>query len=278
MLNPLNSQAMSSEETSFMIMLLGVVIVFGVVIISMSVVIRKRRMKVIHEGPGNPETPAPTQPWRRFTGALAAPYARPEWHRVRDAKRLYSADQVYFGFVSALPPHTVSSALRTDWGVKNSAQAQEELDKGCQAVVGHAASVIALRGLPADFVETLNNAGAPRAAIERFVDKVRVRGEGNELFADSSGLAFDIARVANLARWSGYVGLIDATRGGGHLDDLGISAAVVFSGWDDFGESYLHGLSTRFKGGSKPYVEGVDWLRTAAASPWQTQPWITAPY
>lgn len=269
---------MTSVEIRVVLVLLVLVLLFGLVIWMISTVLRRRRMEEINRGPGNPEEPAPTQPWRRFTGALAAPHARPEWVRVRENRRLHSADQVYFGFASVLSPFTVINALRTDWGVRNADQARARLMQAQEVITGHAAAVVAHRGLAEDTAEfraTLVRAGAPGALVDDFLALVGAPTD-TQVIIDTDGLAFDIARVANLARWSGYVRYVDPDRCSTHLDALGIAAVAVFTSWDDFADAFLAGQATRFKGGAKHYTQAVEWLRTDVDSPWFRQPWITA--
>jgi len=269
---------MTSVEIRVVLILLGLVLLFGLVIWAISTVLRRRRMEEINRGPGNPEEPAPTQPWRRFTGALAAPHARPEWVRVRENRRLHSADQVYFGFASVLSPFTVINALRADWGVRNADQARKRLSQAQQVITEHAAAVLAQRGLPEGTGELrakLVRAGAPGELVDDFLTRTDVAPD-TQVIIDTDGLAFDIARVANLARWSGYVRYVEPDQCTERLDALGIAAVAVFRSWDDFADAFLAGQATRFKGGAKHYTQAVEWLRTDTDSPWFRQPWITA--
>lgn len=270
---------MTSVEIRVVIILLAVVLVCGAVIWVISTVLRSRRMVEFNKGPGNPDEPAPTQPWRRFTGALSAPHSRPEWVRVNEARRLHSADQVYFGFASALSPFTVVNALRTDWGVKNAAQARQRLATAQRTITEHAAAVMAQRDLPGGrevFRDKLLAAGAPSGALNSFLAAVEaVHADQNpEIMVDVDGLAFDIARVANLARWSGYVRYVEPEQGTEVLDHVGIAAAAVFTNWDDFADAYSRGMATRYKGGTKHYTRAVEWLRTDVNSPWTRQRWL----
>lgn len=270
---------MTSEEISVVIIVLAVVLVCCVVIGSISAVLRKRRLVEFHKGPGNPEEPAPAGPWRRFSGALAAPYARPEWLRVQEARRVHTEDQIYFGFASTLTPSAVITVLRTDWGVKNAQQAQARLSSARDVITEHAAAIVIQRGGRGGaeaFRDKLLRAGAPAGVVDRFLRQLDGVGEDHQGGSDVDGLAFDIARVANLARWSGFAHYVEQEQGEGHLDALGVAAAAVFRDWDDFGESYLAGQATRFKGGSKQYTRAVEWLRTDFTSPWFRQPWIMA--
>src|SRR5699024_8317873 len=168
---------MTSVEIRVVLILLGLVLLFGLVIWAISTVLRRRRMEEINRGPGNPEEPAPTQPWRRFTGALAAPHARPEWVRVREHRRLHSADQVSCGFASVPSPSTVINALRADWGVRNADQARKRLSQAQQVITEHAAAVLAQRGLPEGTGELrtkLVRAGAPGELVDDFLTRTDV--------------------------------------------------------------------------------------------------------
>lgn len=270
---------MTSVEINVIIILLSVLMVCGVAIGGLSAILRKRRMVEFNKGPGNPEEPAPTSPWRRFAGALGAPYARPEWLRVPVAKQLHAPEQVYYGYASAMTPFAVSNVLRIDWGVKNQQQAHERLLEAHEVITEQAVAVAAERGFPGgeiSFREKLVRAGASADVVDDFIARVHeVSGEENGE-TDIDGLAFDIARVSNLVRWSGNVRYVEAGQGDAYLEGVGVSAAAVFRDWDDFSRAYLAGLSTRFKGGSKHYIKAVEWLRADFSSPWFRQPWITA--
>lgn len=278
---------MTSVEIYVLIILLAVVVVCCVVIWGLSMILRRRRMVEFHKGPGNPDAPAPTTAWRRFTGALGAAYARPEWLRIPEAKRLHTADQIYYGYGSSLTPFAVVNVLRIDWGVRNSQQAHERLTEAQKVIAENAAAVVLQRGLPGGepaFRDRLARSGAPEDAVEAFLTRARDARDsrdteahpGQEVVVDIEGLAFDIARVANLVRWSGFVRYVEAEQGYDYLDGIGVAAAAVFSDWDDFADTYLGGLSSRFKGGSKQYSRAVEWLRSDPDSPWARQPWIVA--
>lgn len=264
---------MSEQQLGFILLLFSLVIVFGAVIIGLSVIIRLRRQRAFEAGPGHPTNPAPQIPFQRFSGALAAPYARVELHRTRGAVRKLSNDQIYFGFGSAMPWNTVRTTLRTDWGVKTPAHAVEQLDRGTESVLEQAAGLLADGGVGEGSVEKLWQAGAPVAVVERFCREV----ESSPVTEVARGdLAFDIARVANLARWAGYAGYIDNSTGRAYLDLLGIAAAGVYRSWEDYGHAYLGGLGGSVRSGTKQYVKAVDWLLESPSSPWRQQPWITA--
>lgn len=263
---------MSAQQTGFLLLLFSLVVIFGVVIISLSYIIRRRRQQAFEAGPGHPTNPAPQIPFHRFCGALSAPYSRAEIHRTRGASRSLSNEQVYFGFGSALPWHTVHTLLRSDWGVKTPAHAVEQLDRGTEAVLEQAAGLIAVGGIGEGSVEKLWRAGAPVAAVERFCREVDATPAGD---ADRADLAVDIARVVNLARWSGYSGYIDASAGRVYLDLVGIAAAGVFHSWEDYGHAYATGLGRRPLDNTGPLIKAVDWLQEAPGSPWRQQPWIT---
>lgn len=268
-------------EINVIVILLTVLVVCGLVIGGLSAILRKRRRVEFNKGPGNPDEPAPSNPWRRFTGALGAVYARPEWLRGPETKRLHAPEQVYFGYASALTPFAVVNVLRIDWGVKNTQQAHKRLDHAREVITAQAAAVVAQRGLPGGeefFREKLLHTGAPVQEVDDFLAQVlNAPVDADEDYsADIEGLAFDIARISNLVRWSGNVRYIEAAEGDAYLSAVGVAAAAVFHDWDDFARAYLAGLSTRFKGGSKQYHKAVEWLRTDFSSPWFHQPWITA--
>ncbi len=266
-------------EINVIITLLAVLMVGTLVIWGLSRILRKRRMLEFNKGPGNPDEPAPASPWRRYTGALGAPYAHPEWLRVPATKRLHTPEQVYYGYASAMTPFAVINVLRIDWGVKNEQQAHKRLNQAREVITDQAVAVAAERGLPGGedpFREKLIHAGASADVVDEFIARIHEMQEGDVGDADIDGLAFDIARVSNLVRWSGNVRYVEAEQGDAYLDGVGVAAAAVFRDWDDFSRAYLAGLSTRFKGGSKHYIKAVEWLRTDFSSPWFRQPWITA--
>ncbi|BAU95701.1 hypothetical protein N24_1439 [Corynebacterium suranareeae] len=267
---------MSSEQTTFIIVLFGAVIIISILLLTAAFRIRKKRFAARAEGTSNPAIPAPTDSWQRFAGALSALYARPEWHKTRGAKRVYTAEQTYFGFASAMPHGMVQQMLRTDWGVRNSEQAVEQLSKSVESIVQVAAGSWRGRGVsPAQVEEAGRRLEAEGLAHAHFQDfqKQLQHAEPIEGY-DLDVLAFDIARVANLLRWAAYTDLLLPAEARWFQDQLGIAAAVSFSSWEEYGERYVSGLKKNFKGGNKPYVEGARWLNTEAESPWKTQKWI----
>ena len=269
---------MSSQQTIFIILLFAAVILISIVMITAAFKTRKKRFAARAEGMANPTIPAPTVPWQRFAGALAALYARPEWHKTRGAKRVYSAEQTYFGFVSAMPLGMVQNMLQTDWGVKKSEHAVDQLSKGVEVIVGVAAGNWRKNGVsPAQVEEAGQRLVAEGLAHPHFVEfqKQLQQADPNAEY-DLDVLAFDIARVANLLRWAAYTDLLLPAEARWFQDQLGIAAAVSFGSWEEYGERYVCGLQKNFKGGNKPYIEGERWLNTEAESPWKTQKWISA--
>ncbi|ANE03899.1 DUF1266 domain-containing protein [Corynebacterium crudilactis] len=268
---------MSSEQSVFIIVLFGAVILFSIVVISAAFRTRKRRATARAQGMANPHNPISNVPWRRFAGALGAIYARSEWHKSRGAKRVYTAEQTYFGCVSAFSLGMVRNMLRTDWGVKNSAQAVAQLTKSMESISMVAAATWRGSGVSPDQVEEIGTELVKEGlAKEHFLHfHMLLQHVDPSAEYDVDVLAFDIARVANFVRWAGYADYLIPAEARWFQDQLGIAAAVSFESWEEYGEGYVRGLKKNFRGGNKPYISAEQWLNTEADSPWKTQKWIS---
>ncbi|WP_221584868.1 DUF1266 domain-containing protein [Microbacterium sp. G2-8] len=276
---------LSPDQSTLIIALFAVVIGGGAIAITLAFVVRGRRMRRFREGPGDPSVPAPTDPWRRFAGALAAPYARSEWQATKGARRRHAPEQVFFGFASALPFPMAVSQLSRDWGVKNAATADAVcIERVSRALTGARTVLCAVPELDSDAVrERLAEAGAPEEAVDMLELDTLVEIREMEGVVDGAeerrdALAFDVARFANLVRWSAYVGFHSAERGREDLDVLATCALVAADGWGDYGSRYLRGLAQSgyggFRhGGMKRYEKAIAWLMSDAASPWAQTPW-----
>lgn len=269
---------MSSAQLTLIICLFAAVIVLSIIMITVSVLVRKRRMRAHLTGPGSPSSRVSTDPWERFGPALAAPYARTEWHRTRGAKRMYSPEQTYFGYGCVLPYPTLRSQLAHDWGVKTVEQAQVQVRNTVGLAAVSAAQYAMLRGESAQSLRArLIADGAPEQAADLIAshmhDSVEPGDTADRLLPN---LAFDIARFANLARWAGCIGHLDYAVVRQASDVLGAAALTGFSSWAEFGRAYEEGLRGYTKRGLRPYLDAVEWLNTAPESPWKALAWPLA--
>lgn len=225
---------MSSNQLLIVSVLFAAVIIFSVVVLTVAFRIRRKRFSAQRSGPGSATTPVSRDPRQCFGPALAAPYARREWHDTRGARRVLTAEQTYFGYGCVLPYQALRSLLIRDWDVRNSEDARDRV------------------------------AGALQAAVQA--------AEGGAGGAPQS-MAFDLARFANLVRWCGSIGYLGEAEARHASDVLGTIAASSFDGWDQFGEHYLIGLRDYTRRGVKPFEQSVAWLRTDPESPWRSLPW-----
>lgn len=224
---------MSQEQTRLIVMLFAAVVVFGIVVISLAVMIRRRRSGALRAAAGAAAVPVSNDPLQRFACALAAPYARREWHATRGARRQVGAEQTYWGYACVVPPQDLKAMLRRDWGVAGPDDAR--------AAVADALSSLEL--------SAGQDAGTP------------------------AGLAFDVSRFANLVRWSAALGLLDASSAAGASVRLAETAAPRFRDWEAFGADYVHGLQENWPRGAQPYRAAVDWLLSDPQSPWKREAW-----
>lgn len=265
---------------TFVIVLFGVVILFAVVAISGAVVVRRKRLKPLLTGIGSPGTPVSNDPWRRFGCAIAAVYARNEWHSTRGARRLLRAEQTYFGYGCILTPPWLFRALAGNWGVRKPEQARVQVSEVAESAEISAARIAAARGENAQLLhDRLIAAGAPRDVAETMASRVLVAkgAAGSHQVQTPGEMAFDLARFANLIRWCGSAGHIAANQAHPASDALAAAALTVFDGWDAFGEEYLVGLRGFTSRGIKPFARAIEWLLTDHESPWQQLPWPGAP-
>ncbi|MBK0420606.1 DUF1266 domain-containing protein [Leucobacter sp. CSA2] len=235
---------MAPELVPIVLAVFGVVILLCVLMIVGAVKIRKKRAGVAAAAPGAPTVQIPSDPRLRFGPALAAMYARSEWHRTRGAKRTLTAEQCYFGYGCVLPQNDLRAALARDWGVRDAASARQQIAAGLQAI------------------EAQTGSG----------------GEGGRaLSADSAAeLAFDLGRVANLVRWSGSAGYLQLAEAQDASADLGARAATAFGSWESFGEQYVNGLRAHSRSGNRTFEQATAWLLSDAESPWRQLPWPAA--
>lgn len=270
---------MSQDQLTLLIMMFGAVIVISVVAISVAVVIRRKRFGRRAEGPGSPNVAVSSDAWQRFGPALAAVYARREWHSTRGAKRSVTPEQTYFGYACVLPPPELLKSLARDWRVRKPQDAEEQVWGSLGRAVAQAVQLTRARGEdPADLLARLAAAGAPHDAANEIA--ARAAEEATDANADPQAaeemlpsLAFDLARFANLVRWCGADGLLTHADAREASDMLGTVAVTAFGSWDAFGENYVRGLQAYSRRGNRPYVDAVEWLRTEAGSPWRALPW-----
>ncbi|WP_158685309.1 DUF1266 domain-containing protein [Microbacterium halophytorum] len=275
---------MSGSETTVVIIVVGAVLVFCVAVIWWAVAVRRSRTRKHLAGPGSPDAPPQTDPWRRFAAALAAPYARYEWQITKGRQSKHSEDQTYFGYGVCQPWGTVGQALARDWGVRNEAQAGARIAEGANLVMRTTqALIVADPASDADAIRTrLEAAGTPRRVIDEFqLDEVvkapiadaDLDVSAAELEEAKNTLAFDIGRSANLARWIGHVGLAPQESIELLQDVCGASAAALFDGWGEYADRYVAGLRSSKFTAHKQRVSAVEWLRDDAESPWRRQAW-----
>lgn len=276
---------MSGEQTVFVIALFAGVVVLSVAMIAVAVAVRRRRSRLIAAGPGGPGRSAPGDPWRRFTAALAAPYARTEWHLSRGAKRRLQPDQTYAGYASVLDQPTLRSSLRRDWGVRDAGDAEGRCGRAISALAQRCAALSIQGGSSRrEFTSGLERSGGPSAAIEfvaatypvvsaREASTALASSDGGGAEAGSGELAFDVARFANLVRWSAALGLLDEVRAHECSDVIGVVAASCFESWEAFGRAYQRGLAAAGRGSVKSYARAVEWLLEAPESPWLRESW-----
>lgn len=98
--------------------MLAVLAIVGLVAIIFSTVRGRRRAAVAKQGPNHKSHPAPTDPWRRFTTALSAPYGRVE-SKANSGSNKLTPEQYYFGYAVAGGLLGPVMPLRRDWGVKD---------------------------------------------------------------------------------------------------------------------------------------------------------------
>lgn len=137
---------MSPDQLTFVLILFGAVVVFGVIVISLTVVVRKRRFGRQRSGPGSPDTPVSSDAWERFGPALAAVYARREWAATKGARRRVTPEQTYFGYACVLPPPMLHKSLAGDWGVRKPEQARRQVARAVGVAVEQAAQFAGARG------------------------------------------------------------------------------------------------------------------------------------
>lgn len=232
---------MAPELLSIVLLVFGAVILLCVLMIVGAVKIRKKRASVTAAGAGAPTVQIPVDPQLRFGPALAAMYARSEWHRTRGAKRTLIAEQSYFGFGCVLPQNDLRAALARDWGVRDRESARQQLGAGAQAI------------------EAKLQAGS---------------SEGHGLTAEASAeVAFDLGRVANLVRWSGAAGYLQLAEARDASTALGEMAAAAFDSWESYGEHYLSGLRAYSRSGNRTFEQAISWLLSDAESPWRQLAW-----
>ncbi|MDR4534711.1 DUF1266 domain-containing protein [Glutamicibacter sp. PS] len=264
---------MDSSSTTFVILLFGAVTIFGVVAIGCSLTIRKQRTRLFTQGPGHASVEAPQNPWRRFSCALAAPYTRVEWTATRGARRSASAEQTWFGYAAAVAPNVTRQSLARDWGVRTPKHAVVKVAEYVQILLARgAADVSDLREEDATALKTrLVHAGAPEDAVADLLAAIAQTPPG--LTGDRDATAFDIARLANLIRWSASTGLLPLAEAQAASDRVGAVAVAVYGSWQDYATSYLAGLRASGVRGTKGYVSGAQWLLEDPASPWVTESW-----
>ncbi|WP_197517404.1 DUF1266 domain-containing protein [Microbacterium karelineae] len=276
---------MSSQDLTIVLIVFGAVIAFSIGVIVYAARIRGTIRQRHLAGPGHAGVPAPADPWRRFTGALAAPYARYEWAITRGAARSIDADQTYFGYGAVAPPSRVMLQLRKDWGVTDTASATEQVGAGIDAVERYTRGLLVsdLAIDPAGERDRLAAAGVSAAVIDEIRPEIAAEVRATEGAGDAdleslrAEIAFDIGRVTNLLRWSAWVGYVDEGYAHAAGDVLAACAVVAFSEWNDYGRAYLAGLEQSPFPAHKGRRRAVDWLVDDAESPWRRVAWPGAP-
>lgn len=266
---------MSQDQWTFIIILFGAVIVLGTAMITTAGVIRSKRLRAQRSGPGGADTPVPNDPWQRFGPALAAVYARVEWHDTRGARRVLAPEQTYFGYGCAMSLPMLRRSLARDWRVRKPEQAQQRARDAVNRAASDAVLLAGVRGeTPEALSERLLALGAPRDVAEFLASRVPIDNESADRGAGMlPSLAFDLARFANLVRWSGSAGLLTQGEVREASDVLGAAAVTVFDGWNEFGEYYALALQNYTRRGNKPFLRAVEWLRVDPASPWRALSW-----
>lgn len=269
---------MSEEQwTLVMWMLIGLG-VWCVLVFGGAFLVRRRWSRRQQEGPGARSIPAPVEPWRRFTGSLAAVYGRVEWVRTRGVRRRYSEDQVLYGYGSAQVIQPLLGELKRDWGVRKPVQAAAAVAVAPNLVEVSAARVAYARGERAEAFEArLDAAGAPEYARDGVVEELRALAmDGSSSFdarALVGPLAFDVARYSNLVRLTACAGLVTEAQAHEASDRLGVAAVAAFGSWDAFADAYPDGLEAFTRRGNRPYLKALEWLRTEPRSPWVRFGW-----
>lgn len=266
---------MSQGQLTFITILFVAVIAFGALMIAGAVLIRRRRLGAQRTGPGSPDASVPDDAWQRFGAALAAVYARHEWHETRGARRLVSAEQTYFGYACAHPYPMLRRSLAGNWQVRRPEQARERVRGAVDLAVSDAALIAGARGeTPEHLRERLLAAGSPAGAAELAASRVPLERRAEDPGPEGlSLLAFDLVRFANLVRWCGGIGFLDRGEVRDASEALAAAAVTAFDGWDELGEHYVLGLRARAPRGDKPFVRAVEWLRTDPESPWLALAW-----
>lgn len=185
---------MSQEQLTFIIILFGAVVVFGAAMITTAGVIRSRRLRAQRSGPGGPGKPVPSDRWQRFGPALAAVYARVEWHETRGARRVLAVEQTYFGYGCAMSLPMLRRSLAREWRVRGPEQARERARDTADLAASDAALLAGTRGeTPEALIERLLAVGAPRDVAEFMASRVPIDNELPGHDADMlPRLAFDL--------------------------------------------------------------------------------------
>ncbi|WAS89995.1 DUF1266 domain-containing protein [Nannocystis punicea] len=253
---------MSPRETTIVVTTFVVVLVFCVTILIVATRIRRRKIATGAYGPGHYSVPAPTDPWRRFTSALTAPYGRVEARSGQvDLRNPVKPEQIFFGYAVPSTPGNLKTSLAREWGVTDAASATETIRKGMARVGENLRAHLAARQVtPQTAQERLRGLGIA-------VDEALLHGPSGQPEPDA--LAFDIARVANLVRWSAVAQYLDPRTADAQMDALGGAAVLAFADWQDFGARYR----SRLPPADTAFAKAVDWLLTDAKSPWKQQPW-----
>lgn len=245
-----------------------------------AVAMNRRHKKRSQNGPGSASIPPATDPWRRFTRALAAPYTRREWEKLKGTPT-HAPEQTYFGYGSCTTPWTVRQQLENEWSVRNARSANVKAFGIAQTMLSAARALLVVdtRFDLSRVREWLTHAGVPREAIDALdpeeLARIRAteRPEGADIEGLRNELAFGVGRYANIIRWSAFTGLIDGPTADTAGDVIGTATVVGVGGWSEFGDRFLAGMYAVRSGADSARVGSIDWLKSDPQSPWQQQAW-----
>jgi hypothetical protein len=256
---------MSQSEIQIVVVTLVIAVIFCVTVLVAAARIRRRKIATGAYGPGHYSVPVPTNPWRRFTSALTAPYGRVEARSGADLRNPVKADQIFFGYAVPTTADNLKKSLAREWGVTDAATATEKIQRGIAVVGENLRALLQAQGRSQQAAqERLRALGVPAG-------EALLHGAAGQ--PDPDALAFDVARVANLVRWSAVAQYIAPADADAFMDTLGAAALLGFDGWRDYGSRYR----SRLPPDDRAFAKAVEWLLSDAKSPWTRQAWPATP-